>query len=442
MKKAYVVLTIASCMLAMTAAVAQHVPVVDPLTDCPVACDPYAGPPPDATVCFVAQDYGDPCVTTPGMTCPVDWPTTPFAPMPTWPLEMDFTNIVLVSQDPIVVSLPATYDFCAWSDQVYCTLFTLAAAIPISGIEVVLDFAELVKCENIDLNGELNTCMDVPVTSNGIPDRYELGLLAAVLNSASQTHKAAAVAAMQNNMNELVNLINDALVAEVGATIVTAIQLNCPWLIPGLAGLLSGFATLGDANTDAALNEVLGLLEQIGLTPPPGGIASICDSVSAIGPDGKVAGGAFTNREIYEWYIQVNPAMTVSEYTALCLNPATTVPATVSISGGGTKLTGSDVTLAANLSNVASGYSAASYVWYKWGDTGNDVCANPPDCDQFCDVYDWIVIPGETGSALTINAAQLTDSGQYAVSGHAGRYDSVWVRAGVGGLQRRRWPRE
>ena len=51
----------------------------------------------------------------------------------------------------------------------------------------VADFAFLVQCLNMDINGPLDLEAEIPVTGNGIPDAsYELGILAAVLNDLSQ----------------------------------------------------------------------------------------------------------------------------------------------------------------------------------------------------------------------------------------------------------------
>ncbi len=275
------------------------------------------------------------------------------------------------------------------------------------------EFADLVQCINMDINGELDVCKDIPVQANGIPDRYELAVLAAVLNDPTHPLNGDAVAAMQTNLDSLCELLILAL-SSVEITEGSPIDARkvayqfAPWLIPSLGGVLSAFAAMGDPLTTGALDEMLGLLEDIGITPPDGGITAITSSVAAVGQSGDVSGNGFTNREIYEWFIQVNPSMTVAEYAALALDNATVVPAKVSISGAGSASLGEDATLTAVVGSVAAGYTAASYVWYEWAVTGQD--------GEGCDVWEWVVIPGETGSALTIVNPQLEDTGKkYAV---------------------------
>lgn len=420
MKKVYVVLTIASLMLATTVAFAQHVPVTDPATECPALCDALN---PDPAVCMLPATTD--CFTTPGAPCDLAWPTAPFAGMPTWPLKIygeiddpdgipnsgdeSFNMTAVAEEDPFVVDLPVpgTYDFCAWTDQLVCSLFPFVTFLPEIG-----EFSYVVQCISMDINGPINECKKIPVTSNGIPDRYEFAVLTAILNNPAHALHAAAVAAMQTNLDALAGITIEATRAVMvngNPLDARALSYNAaPWLIPSLAGILSAAAALDDPLTNAALDQLLGLLADLGITLPPGGIGALCDGVPAAGPEGDASGNGFTNREIYEWFIQVNPAMTVAEYVTLALDPATVVPAKVSVTGAGNANVGEAVTLTASISNVASGYSASSYVWYKWSDTGL------LDADN-CPIWDWVVIPGETGSSLTIAAAALTDSGDYAV---------------------------
>ena len=421
MKKVYVFQTLigAAIMLAMTAAMAQHVPITDPATECPAACDMVT---PDPLLCPmlpVPPDPGSDCFVTPGAPCIAIWPTGPFSGMPTWDLLIygdytppDFAMTSIAETDPLHVILPTpgTYDFCAMSDQLVCAL------APFTGLAAeIADFSYLLQCINMDINGEIDACKAMPVMGNGMPDRYEFGILAAVLNDTGHSLHATAVAAMQTNLDALCEIIITALTAVdvSGAPLdVRAMSYtSAPWLMPALGGVIAGAAAMDDPLTNAALNELLGLLEDLGITV--GDIEILCDGVPATGQGGDISGNGFTNREIYDWFIQVNPAMTVAEYVALALDPATVVPAKVAITGGGTATVGEDVTLTAGVSNVASGYSAASYTWYKWEVTGQE-CQDPPDCNDMCDTYDWVVIPGETGSALVITAAQLADSGKYA----------------------------
>jgi len=415
MKKVYVFQTLigVAVMLAMTAAMAQHVPIPD-VSACPAACNGT-----DPNVCCMVPMPGEPgdgCWSDPLVPCPVIWPLAPFAGMPTWDMEIlaeyDGTtfNILAINElQPFGVDLPTpgTYDFCAWTDQLFCTLGPIGSAL---GVPEVTDFANIVQCINMDINGELDTCKDIPVQSNGIPDRFELAILAAVLNDTGHPLHAEAVAAMQTNMDALCSLLITALSSvEIGGAPIDArllIYQLAPWLIPSLGGVLSAFAATGDTLTTAALDEMLGLLEDIGIAPPAGGITAITDAVPAVGQAGDISGNGFTNREIYEWFVQVNPAMTVAEYVALALDPATIVPAKVAIAGGGNASVGDEVTLTVNLTNPATGYSAAAYTWYKWEVTGQDA--------ELCDIYDWVVIPAETGSTLVLASAQLADSGKYA----------------------------
>jgi hypothetical protein len=426
MKKVYVFQSLLSVavMLAMTAAVAQHVPVVDPAAECPALCSAPGSDPVACMMLPTPPDAGSECMTTPGAPCLAIWPNGPFTGMPTWPLNV-YGEIVdpdgtfgngdeyfdlqsIAENDPLVVTLPAagSYDFCAWMDQLVCSLAPFA-----SMLAEIEQFSYLIQCTNMDINGEIDDCKEIPVSGNGIPDRYEFAVLAAVLNDPAHPQNAAAVAAMQTNLDYLADVIIVATSAvDVGGVPLDARGLsyfNAPWLIPSLGGVLAAAAAMDDPQTNAALDELLGLLADLGLEPPVGGIGAVCDGVAATGQSGDISGNGFTNREIYEWFIQVNPAMTPTEYATLALDPATVVPAKVTVSGGGSASVGENVVLTANVANPASGYSAASFVWYEWAVVGQDA--------DLCDIWDWVVISGETGSALTLTNAQIEDSGRYAV---------------------------
>ena len=414
-------------MLTMTAAMAQHTPIVDPDTECPGLCDMSVSLP-DPVLCITIpmSGVGSECLTDPETPCLAIWPSGAFAGMPTWNLNIygevggdppEWAVTAIVEDDPLSVILPTsgTWDFCAMLDQVVCSLapfYSLADEVEL--------FGNMLLCGNMDINGELNDCLDLTVTGNGIPDAYEFAIVGGVLNNSSHALYGDVTAAMQTNLDAICDLLIAALSnVEISAGSFLDVRKvayqSAPWLIPGLGGVLAAAAVLDDPLTNAALDELLGLLADIGITPPAGGIASICDGVAACGPEGDVSGNGFTNREIYEWFIQVNPTMTADEYAVLALDPATVVPANVAISGASGNV-GEDITLTVDVSNVAAGYSAASYTWYKWEFIATDLCKNPPDCDEFCDRYDWVVITGEEGSSLTIPAVDLTaDGAKYAV---------------------------
>ncbi|MCK5862199.1 MAG: hypothetical protein KAH38_06930, partial [Candidatus Hydrogenedentes bacterium] len=335
MKKVYVFQTLIAVAVAitMTAAVAQHVPISDPVADCVVqTCDAGTLPPETCMAIPIPPDAGSDCFTTPGAACTGIWPTTPFAPMPTWDLlvygDFDGTTFTLTgvdeATDPLEVILPATYDFCAWSDHLVCAL------TPFAGLaDEIGAFAYLVQCANMDINGALDECRNIPVTNNGIPERYELAILEAVLNDPGHALNTVAIAAMQKNTDALCGLIVEALAAvEISSgpppsyMDVRGLSYgSAPWLMPSLGGILAAEAAMDDPLSNIALGELLGLLEDLGLTLPAGGITSICDGVFETSQGGDISANGFTNREIYEWFIQVDLGMTPAQYAAYAMDP-------------------------------------------------------------------------------------------------------------------------
>ena len=207
---------------------------------------------------------------------------------------------------------PGDFNFCGALDTIYCSLAPLAGAIP----EIAL-FAGLVMCETADINGQ--PIEDEPyVQPNGMLDgEYELGLIAAVLNNPAfdqngLTH-AATLAAYDNNFNLLKTTIVDALDA-VGY--LPLVNMLAPYLIDSLSYALSGYAILGDENSLAALDALVGLLADIGVTPPDPEDFVTMGAWFAHNADAD--GDDCTNREEYEAYAGAGAAT----YVGNALNPA------------------------------------------------------------------------------------------------------------------------
>ena len=207
-------------------------------------------------------------------------------------------------------------DFCAYADIVFCSLNPIAGIVP-----EVLQFASLVQCLTMDINGPLNLEAEIPVAGNGIPDgSYELGILAALYNAGD----AEVIAAYQANYQVIKDLIVDALAAYEmemkDKDIRSLVQQTAPYLVRSLTAILAGFTTLGDTQTNAALDQLLLLLAQIGITPPDGGIEAITTGIPRLGPEGDADNGGATNRREYEYYV-TELGYTAAEYVAAALDP-------------------------------------------------------------------------------------------------------------------------
>ncbi|HRZ83476.1 MAG TPA: hypothetical protein P5069_13550, partial [Candidatus Hydrogenedentes bacterium] len=223
--------------------------------------------------------------------------TLPFTPLPTF-------NIMDANYAAGALSWPAvgSYDFCGILDTVFCSTAPLASLAPEVG-----DFAFLIQCLNADINGPLDPEADIPVTPNGIPDgQYELGLLARVLNTPANQYHAAALTAFQGNVVAIKALVVEALAnANLKADekdIRGIVNMAAPHLVGALCSVLGGFSVLGDEQTNTALDELLGLLADIGVTPPAGGLVSITTSVPQLGPDGDADGDGASNRKEYNYF--------------------------------------------------------------------------------------------------------------------------------------------
>ena len=113
-----------------------------------------------------------------------------------------------------------------------------------------------------------------------------------------------------------------------------AAQQHLGGLAPGLLAILAGYPTLGDPQTNAALDMLLSLLSDLGLEPPQGGIVSITQSVPELGPDGDADGDGASNSKEYNYFKSQGPAATI----AAQLNPTQTPPNLAFISGGGLRM--------------------------------------------------------------------------------------------------------
>ncbi len=266
-------------------AFAEHIPVPD-LDSCPPAQD----------------EYGQ----------PIAWN---FVPLPLF-------NINILGSPVNFTPIGGQMDFCAYADIVFCSLSPIAGIVP-----EVLQFAGLVQCLTMDINGPLDLTAELPVTGNGILDgAYELGIVAALYNAGD----AEVIAAYQANYLVIKDLIVDALAAyempEKGDKDIRGIvQSAAPYLVRSLTSVLAGFTTLGDPQTNAALDQLLLLLAEIGITPPEGGIEAITTGIPRLGPEGDADGGGASNRREYEYYV-TELGYDAAGYVAATLDPVQEPP--------------------------------------------------------------------------------------------------------------------
>ncbi len=325
-------------------------------------------PVPDLESCpDTADNYGN----------PVNWT---FAPLPLF-------NIYELGSTVNFAPIEGQVDFCAYTDIVFCSL------IPVGDVEEeVMDFANLVQCLTMDINGPINLEAEIPVTPNGMLDAaYELGILAELYNQGD----AEVIAAYQANFQAVKDLIVDALaVAEMKSDkdLRGIVQSAAPYLVGALSSVLAGFTTLDDPQTNAALDQLLLLLADIGLTPPEGGIAAITTGLAYLGPDGDADDSGNSNRVEYNYFVngqEYSPA----EYVAAALDDQQEPPSVLSISAdpSGKIPLGGNVTI-----TVVVNPGMGTGVAYQWSKDG------APLLD-------------ETGSALSIVNAQVADSGVYSV---------------------------
>lgn len=323
------------------AAFAQHTPVPD-LESCPATVDVYGNP--------------------------VNWT---FAPLPQF-------NAYVVGSPVNFATVEGQVDFCAYTDMIYCSLALVGGTFP-----EVLEFANLVQCLTMDINGPLNMEADIPVTGNGILDgSYELGILAALYNAGDTE----VMAAYQNNFTAVKNLLQQALDA---AGYLAILQAAAPYALGSLSSVLGGLCTLDDEQTNAALDQLLLLLADIGLEPPEGGIGAITTGLAYLGAEGDADNSGNSNRAEYNYFVG-SLEYSAADYVAAALDSEQEPPDVLTITGPtGRVVVGDNVTISVtvNVGNWVSGQ------WFKGGS----------------------ILEGEDGNALNLSNVQVADSGVYRV---------------------------
>jgi hypothetical protein len=326
-----------------------------------------------------------------------------------------FDLLVAPEETPPTYIYPVNYwpdagawDFCAAFDTASCSLGALS-----SFSTDILAYQNLFFCggadgTGIDINGPVNLdppSGQLPVSKNGIPDgQYELGLLAAILNNTYTLDptktggktNAMVLAAFKTNFAFFQQLVTQAL-ANVPlnkppappSDLRSMVPSLAPFLPSALVTILTGYATEGDAQSVGALDTLLGLLGQIGITPPVGGVAGNTTGFAAIlGPDGDADGDGFSNRQEYNYFKSQGPAVAIHAE----LDPATVPPVGVIILGGGkTVEEGTSLTLTAA---TLPGTTALTFAWTKEGSA---------------------TVLG-TAQQLVISVLKLSDAGKYIVS--------------------------
>lgn len=309
--------------------------------------------------------------------------TLPYTPIPVWTNWNTGTNYAAPAD-----SWPAVgaYDFCGMLDTIFCSAAPLSSLAPEVG-----EFAFLIQCLNADINGPLDEAAEIPVTPNGIPDGlYELGLLARVLNTPSNQYHQAALNAFKGNTEAIKALVVEALananLKSDDKDIRGLVVLGAPHLVGALCSVLGGFSALGDAQTNAALNELLGLLADIGVTPPAGGLESITTSVPQLGPEGDADGDGASNRKEYNYYKAQGPSVTITAQ----LDPSQTPPTLAFVTGAGKYEEGATVSL--RVAFVGMDGAGSTFQWFKGGTPVDDA----------------------TGSSLVFAPVTLANAGTYA----------------------------
>lgn len=307
----------------------------------------------------------------------LNYGTEPYVPLP-------LINIMDIG-GPALSWPDGDYEFCGTMDTIYCSLDAIAQQVD----ERVYDFAHLIQCLHADINGPLSPDPEEPYTPNGIPDaQYELAIIAAVLNDPDHALHEVTTDAFQYNYMLAKDSILEALsVYDGGNDLRSIIRLMAPHFPSALATVLAGYATMGDYDTDNALNELFTLLEGIGVTPIEGGFCSLTEKVPELGPEGDTNGDGITNRQAYNWYVGILN-ITPQEAVAGAVTPNVS-PELIHLSGGGVYPPETNIMLETTVTHGAP----QSYAWYK----------------------DDALIPGETGAMLSFALATAQDAAFYRV---------------------------
>lgn len=218
-----------------------------------------------------------------------------------------------------VTSWPAvgSYNFCHYMDTVYCQLKYINSVVDVS------EYADLLRCLDADINGPVDLLLDPPIQGNGMTDgQYEFMLLAYVLNTPEHPLHADAHAAIRTNFVFFKDLIQLALTDVDGTNYLALVPLMVPHLIGALAMQLAGYAALDDPLTYDALDALLALLTEIGLSPPPGGVISVTDGIGDVGPGSDFDADGFSNIDEY-LHVEDTFGITISGYDGYVKNPAT-----------------------------------------------------------------------------------------------------------------------
>lgn len=357
MKKTHYVLVIAVlCITASLPAIAQYTPVPGPN---------FAG----------CQNMGA--------------GSQPYAPKPL------FNPSVIGS--PVSYPPPGSYDFCAYADTAYCSL---NIPLLLGLAPEVAEFADLVQCRFMDINGPINEAAEIPIQPNGMLDgQYELGIVAHVLNTVSHPLHAETTAAFQDNFQIIKDLVCEALLnttlkAEDDKNLIPLVQSLAPHLISTLSAVLAGFATLGDETTNAALDELISLLSDIGVEPPEGGVNAIATGIPQLGPFGNADGDKFSNYAEYQYFVgelNYTAAQFISAVFDPNQHPPILDPAVSLTTKTGFNRVGDTITLETTVKNYYE--LPESVEWFKNG----------------------ILIEEESDLNLVLLNAQESDSGLYKV---------------------------
>jgi hypothetical protein len=245
-----------------------------------------------------------------------------------------------------------------------------------------------------DINGGLDE-NDLPLPNGLLDGKYELGVIAAVLNDTGEPNNAQTRAAYETNYGLIWTAASDAGCAYCGLLPVLA-----PGLKEGLVRAIAGYLTLGDATTVESIGLLLSLLADIGATPPD---PSAYVHLGALyGPDGDADGDSCTNAQEYDEFASIS----ASVYVANALNPAEGCGGSEgepegSEEGeeegetGGTDvvITGKALIQAGDRLDLRATGASGTFEWTKDGAT----------------------LVGEDGSALVIDPVTEADSGVYRV---------------------------